>query len=162
MDGLYGRPGYLLKRCHQVAAAIFIEECREFNMTPSQFGALMVFREFPGIDQIAMGRLTGLDRSTAGLVVKLLAERELIERCINLKDKRRMNIRLTEKGEQMLAAMASATERAQERVLAGLPPKSRAAFISLLEDFLIGHGATIDPAEVLATAAPAVSGKTSA
>ena len=64
---VYARPGFLLKRAHQVAAAIFIEECREFGMTPSQYGALCALHDFPGIDQIAMGRLIGLDRKSTRL-----------------------------------------------------------------------------------------------
>ena len=148
---MYGRPGFLLKRCHQVAAAIFVEECRAFAMTPSQYGALRVLADCPGIDQIALGRLTGLDRSTAGLVIRLLAERGLIDRDVNANDKRRMRLRLSAAGLTMLADLAPLAARAQERVLSALPPEAHGTFLALLRTFLAGHGAAIDPDAVLKT-----------
>jgi DNA-binding MarR family transcriptional regulator len=147
---LHQRPGFLLKRCHQVAAAIFLEECKDAKMTPSQYGALRVLAVYPGIDQIALGRLAGLDRSTAGLVIKLLLQRGLIERAVNPNDKRRMNLRLSVEGEHLLAAMAPAAQRAQEKVLNVLPRESRSLFVGLLQDFLAGHDAEIDAENIVA------------
>jgi len=150
LQGLYRRPGFLLKRCHQVSAAIFLDECREFGMTPSQYGCLRALQEFPDIDQIALGRLVGLDRTTAGLVVKTLSERGLIERVVNRSDKRRMRLKVSVDGEKLLSAIAPAAARAQERVLRGIPRESRTTFLALLETFLAGHDALIDVDQALA------------
>jgi len=159
LQGMYRRPGFLLKRCHQVSMAIFLEECREFNMTQSQYGCLRALREHPGVDQIALGRLVGLDRSTAGLVVKTLSERGLIERVVNRDDKRRMRLKVSTDGERMLREIAPAAASAQERVLKGLPRGSRATFLNLLESFLAGHDALLDANEILASAAPTTASK---
>ena len=156
LQDMYRRPGFLLKRCHQVSMAIFLEECREFNVTQSLYGCLHALHEFPGIDQITLGRLVGLDRSTAGLVVKTLDDRGLIERVVNKADKRRMRLKVSAGGERLLADMAPAAARAQTRVLAGLPRESRAMFLKLLESFLAGQRAVIDVDEVLASALPAI------
>jgi len=150
LEDLYGRPGFLLKRCHQVAAAIFLDECSEFNVTPSQHGCLRALHEYPGIDQIALGRLVGLDRSTAALVIKALSQRKLIERVVNRYDKRRMRLKLSAAGEHLLRAIGPAAARARDRVLRGLPRESRAAFLEMLEVFLAGHDALIDVDDVLA------------
>ena len=150
LKDLYGRPGFLLKRCHQVSAGIFLDECHEFNVTPSQHGCLRALHEFPGIDQIALGRLVGLDRSTAGLVIKTLSQRRLIDRIVNRDDRRRMRLKLSVDGEQLLRASGPATERAKERVLRGLPRESRAAFLDMLGAFLAGHDALINVDDVLA------------
>jgi MarR family transcriptional regulator, lower aerobic nicotinate degradation pathway regulator len=147
---LYGRPGFLLKRSHQVAAAIFLDECGEYNITPSQHGCLHALHEFPGIDQIALGRLVGLDRSTAGLVIKALSKRKLIDRVVNRYDKRRMRLKLSADGEHLLRTMEPAAARARDRVFRGLPRESRAAFADLLRAFLAGHDALINVDEVLA------------
>ncbi len=130
--------------------AIFLDECRAFNITQSQYGCLRALHDFPGIDQIAVGRLVGLDRSTAGMVIKMLSDRGLIERVINRKDKRRMLLKLSVAGERQLAAIAPAAARAQERVLRALPRGSRAVFLDLLERFLAGNDAVIDVSDVLA------------
>lgn len=132
--------------------AIFLEECREHNITQSQYGCLRVVQEYPGIDQIAAGRLIGLDRSTAGLVIKALSDRGLITRVVNRADKRRMQLELSAKGARLLRAIAPAAARAQERVLSGLPAELRPEFLAMLERFLAGHDAVINVQEVLTTA----------
>lgn len=149
LASLYSRPGFLLKRCHQVSAGIFAERCGDFRLTPSQYGALCALRAYPGIDQIALGRLIGLDRSTVGLVIRLLDERALLDREVNAKDKRRMRLRLSSAGLQLLADVTSTAERAELDVLAGLPEPKRALFVALLQEFLDGHGASIVPDEVV-------------
>jgi DNA-binding MarR family transcriptional regulator len=151
---MYRRPGFLLKRCHQVAMAIFLEECQAYAITQSQYGCLRALREYPGIDQIALGRLVGLDRSTAGLVIKALSERGLIERVINRADKRRMRLKISAEGKRLLRAIAPAAARAQKRVLKGLPHRLHTVFLDMLESFLAGHGALIDVDEVLASSLP--------
>ena len=40
LRNMYRRPGFLLKRCHQITAPLFLDHCRAFNITPSQYGAL--------------------------------------------------------------------------------------------------------------------------
>lgn len=150
LQNVYLRPGFLLKRCHQVTAALFLTHCREFGVTASQYGALRALEEFPGIDQLAVGRLIGLDRSTAGLVIKLLAERGLLERTVNDQDNRRMRVRLSAAGRRLLARMEPAAGRAQEAALAALPAAKRKQFLALLADFLGGHDAIINPSDVMA------------
>lgn len=155
LSDMYRRPGFLLKRCHQVAMAIFLEECRKLNTTQSQYGCLRALHQYPGIDQICLGRLVGLDRSTAALVIKTLSDRGLIERVVNHTDKRRMRLKVSASGERLLRDIAPLAARAQERVLKGLPRESRAAFLAMLEAFLAGHDAVIDADGILASAFPA-------
>ena len=147
---VYGRPGFLLKRCHQISAAIFVKFCGDFSMTPSQYGALCALRDYPDLDQIALGRLTGLDRSTVGLVIRLLDERGLIERAVSENDKRRMSLKLSKSGRRLLADIAPAAKKAEAAVLAGLPRQKRQAFLAMLTEFLSGHEAIIDPEEIMA------------
>lgn len=150
LQKVYDRPGFLLKRCHQVTAAIFLTHCREFGVTASQYGALRALEAYPDIDQLAVGRLIGQDRSTSGLVIKLLAERGLIERAVNDQDNRRMRLRLSSSGRRLLADMEPAAKRAHEAALSVLPKAKRASFLALLEDFLRGHDAVIEPSDVMA------------
>lgn len=147
---VYRRPGFLLKRCNQVSAAIFIKLCRDFSMTPSQYGVLCALHDFPDVDQIALGRLIGQDRSTVGLVIRLLAERGLIERSVNENDKRRMRLKLSKAGQRFLAKIAPATKQAQDAVLGGLPKEKQELLLDLLEEFLRGHDAVISPEDIMA------------
>ncbi|MCC6209921.1 MAG: MarR family transcriptional regulator [Burkholderiales bacterium] len=149
LQRFHSRPGFLLKRGQQVAAAIFLEECREFGLTSSQYGALCALAEYPGIDQIALGTLAGLDRSTVGLVIRLLSERGLVERYADQRDGRRKRIRLTAAGRRALRQVAPAARRVSGRMLSVLPKAERRRFLLLLGRFLAGHRAVIDVKEVL-------------
>lgn len=152
---LYSRPGFMVKRLHQVATAIFLEECGRYNMTPSQYQALCALQEHPGIDQSELGKLIGQDRSTVSLVVQLLLDRGLIRRRVDARDKRRTNLSLSESGAQTLVHVAPAARRAQNRLLAALPEEARPGFLTLLHMLLDAHGAKIDPHTVIAASAAA-------
>jgi DNA-binding MarR family transcriptional regulator len=149
LDKLYRRPGFMVKRLHQVATAIFLEECGSYSMTPSQYQALCALQEHPGIGQGALGKLTGQDRSTVSLVVQLLLDRGLIRRVVNSSDKRAASLRLSESGVQMLREVAPAARRAQDRFLSALPEGKRTEFLALLHRLLDAHGAKIDPASIV-------------
>ncbi len=151
---LYSRPGFLLKRCHQVAMALFTEECKKFNLTPSQYGTLGAIHAFPGIDQVALGRIVGMDRTTTSLVIKLLSERDAIIRTANPRDKRRVSLRLTEDGARLLIAAAPAVARTHQRVLSSLPAALRGPFVGMLQAFLDGHQAAIDADKALGASNP--------
>src|SRR6266496_2668773 len=48
---LWGRPGFLIRRLHQIHYGLFFEECGHATITPLQFGMLTVLAEHPkGID----------------------------------------------------------------------------------------------------------------
>jgi DNA-binding MarR family transcriptional regulator len=148
LQEIYKRPGFILKRIHQVAMALFLEECKRFGITPSQYQALCAIHEYPGIAQSALGRLIGQDRSTIGLVVKLLLDRGLIRTTVNLSDRRSVSLTLEDAGKQMLRRVAPAARRAQHKLLAPLPKESRDLFLALLTALLDAHGARIDPVRV--------------
>ena len=51
---LWSRPGFLVRRLHQIHAAMFAEECGAFNITPVQYGLMTILLEQPGLDQISL------------------------------------------------------------------------------------------------------------
>jgi DNA-binding MarR family transcriptional regulator len=122
----------MIRRAHQIAVAIFLDEARESRLTTTQYGVLLILRRRPGIDQNTLARLLGLDRSTAGLVVRKLAERGLITRAVGVGDLRRRELRLTRAGVTMIGRVAKHARRAQERLLSPLPARERARFLDLL------------------------------
>jgi len=69
---LYQRPGFMIRRVHQIAVSLFMEETGKLGVTNRQYGILFVLRHQPGIDQISVANLLGLDRSTTGMVLKKL------------------------------------------------------------------------------------------
>ena len=64
-SGVYQRPGFLFRRCHQLSASIFEEEMGEYSITQTQYGVLLALHHNPDVDQITLVGLLGRDRSTA-------------------------------------------------------------------------------------------------
>jgi DNA-binding MarR family transcriptional regulator len=144
VPALYERPGFKLRRAHQIALSIFAEECRAFGVTTTQFGVLTALRRRGGqVDQIGMAQLLGLDRSTTGLVVGLLERRNLLRRDPHPTDRRRLVLSLTPDGERLLAAVVPAVERARRRLLEPFSDEEAAAFHALLDRLLEHHNAVV-------------------
>lgn len=133
LQELYRRPGFMIRRCHQIAVATFADECRELDLTTTQYGILYVLSRHPGIDQISLARLLGLDRSTTGMVVGRLEERELLRRATDPSDKRKRLLELTPAGEKLLARALPVVRRAQERLFAPFDAQERELLVALLD-----------------------------
>src|SRR5215469_2711147 len=88
MDAVYTAPGYLFRRMQQIAVAIFVEECRSFDLTPVQYAALIAIHTHPGIDATRLSAVIAFDRSTLGNVIERLEAKRLIERKPSAGDKR--------------------------------------------------------------------------
>ena len=135
LDALYRRPGVMIRRAHQISVSIFLEETGALGITNRQYGILLVLKAQPGIDQITVAKLLGLDRSTTGMVLSNLEDSGLVGRIVGEKDRRTRSLQLTAAGERMLARLAEPARRAQERVLSAFTPSERKAFLALLEKF---------------------------
>ena len=136
LDDLYRRPGFLLRRAHQISAALFLEEAAGLNLTTTQYGALVVLRARGSLDQIGISTLVGIDRSTTALVVSKLEEAGYVERRDDEVDKRRKIITLSLAGHKVLDQVAQPAQRARERALAAFSAKDAAKFLALLERFV--------------------------
>jgi DNA-binding MarR family transcriptional regulator len=136
LDELYRRPGFLIRRANQIAVALFLEETGTLGITNSQYGILLVLKHHPGIDQVSVAKLLGLDRSTTGLVLDKLEAVGLIGRSVGAHDKRRRTLSLTKAGERMLDRLAEPAKRAQAHVLSAFTPQERIELIRLLDKFV--------------------------
>lgn len=136
---LWARPGYLLRRLHQIHYALFFEECAQFDITPVQYGLLTTLATNPDLDQNSIARELGIDRTNVADVLNRLSRRGLIERRRGKVDKRTMLARLTPEGKRVTKEMYAAMQRAQERLLEPLLPAERHAFITTLIRLIDGN-----------------------
>src|SRR3569832_125871 len=95
---LYARPGFLLRRAHQISAAVFEDECREVGLTPAQFGVLTVLKTNPGLGQSSLARARGFDKVTVLRVLRGLEARGLVARGPAPANKREVAVDRTEAG----------------------------------------------------------------
>lgn len=136
MDAVYTAPGYLFRRMQQIAVAIFVEECKAFDLTPVQYAALVAIHTHPGIDATRLSAVIAFDRSTLGNVIERLETKTLIERQPLPGDKRVKLLYLTKAGAALLRAIAPAVDRAQLRMLQPLKPADRKMLMALLSQLV--------------------------
>ena len=133
---LYRRPGFLIRRAHQIAVSIFLEETADFGITTTQYGAMVVLRAMPQLDQVSLSRLVGIDRSTTALVVSKLIESGYVICTTDAKDKRRNLLTLSKAGQRLLRGVTQPAHRARERLLSAFEPQEAKLFLDLLERFV--------------------------
>ncbi len=133
LSQLYARPGFLLRRAHQISAAVFEDECRGVGLTPAQFGVLSVLRASPGLDQSSLARALGFDKVTVLRVLRGLEKRGLIERVPAPKSRRNLSISLSETGLDLLKTAQDPAERAYSRLMAPLDKNQQAQLVDLLQ-----------------------------
>ena len=138
LSKVYAKPGHLIRRCQQIAVALFIEETagRGFDITPVQYAALVAIEAHPGIEATTLSALIAFDRSTLADVIERLVGKRLVDRAADPQDRRVKRLSVTRAGERLLAAIEPAVERAQARILAPLPPAQRKRFLALLEQLV--------------------------
>lgn len=134
-------PGHLLRRCQQIAVAVFLESCRAFELTPLQFGVLAALDRFGPMDQARLGGVTALDRTTIIVVLTKLEERGLLTRDPSEKDKRAKIVAITPAGRQTVQDVMPNVLEAQDRMLAPLNTRERTQLRALLRKMADGNNA---------------------
>jgi DNA-binding MarR family transcriptional regulator len=126
------RPGYVIRRLHQIADGYYAQEAGRFGVTPVQYGALLVIRASPGIDQLRLGKALRCDRTTVSGVVRRLQAKALIRRRTGKTDRRAKSLFITPAGEATLKRLEAAAARAEARILTGLSGADRRRALDLL------------------------------
>jgi DNA-binding MarR family transcriptional regulator len=127
-------PGFLLRRCNQVAMAVFLNETAQFDLTPAQWGALAMIAAEPGMDQTRLMERLALDRSSVTKCLERLEARGIVRREVDPADKRARRLWITEAGSALQAEMDAAVRRAQARILEPLGPERAAQFLAMLRE----------------------------
>jgi DNA-binding MarR family transcriptional regulator len=129
---LYRRPGFLLRRAHQLSVGIFEDQCKALRLTPPQFGVLHVLAHSEGLDQSALSRALGFDRVTTLHIVRGLERRDLLSKIPSLHDKRKLSLQLTETGQALYRQSHEPSETAFRALIAPLEKKEQVQLIALL------------------------------
>jgi MarR family transcriptional regulator, lower aerobic nicotinate degradation pathway regulator len=136
MDAVYGKPGYLFRRMQQIAVAIFVEECKSFDLTPVQYAALVAIQTHPGIDATRLSAVIAFDRSTLGNVIERLEVKGYIARRPAREDKRVKLLYLTRSGAALLRKVMPSVDRAQARMLLPLKAADRKTLLALMSQLV--------------------------
>lgn len=128
------KPGHLARRFQQIAVAIFHAEVEAagYDLTPVQYAALSAVADHSDIDQATLAGLIAYDRTTITGVVDRLAQKGLVVRVINERDRRARELQITKEGRRVLAGIEPAVQSAQRIMLRGLTQGEAATFMKLM------------------------------
>lgn len=130
---LYARPGFLLRRAHQISAAVFEDACKDVALTPAQFGVLTVLQAHPGLGQSSLARALGFDKVTVLRVLRGLQARGLVSRAAAAGNRRNVSVQLTDAGAALLHEAQKPAERAYKRLMAPLSKEQQTQLLDLLQ-----------------------------
>jgi DNA-binding MarR family transcriptional regulator len=130
---MYQRPGFLLRRAHQISAAVFESACTEVGLTQAQYGVLTVLHSAPDIDQSRLARALAFDKVTVLRVLRGLEERGLVTRVVAPENRRQMAVRLTAQGQRLLKKTEQPVRSAYQQLMAPLSQKESQLLIDLLQ-----------------------------
>jgi DNA-binding MarR family transcriptional regulator len=143
------RPGFLIRRLHQIHAALFQEACGRFEITPLQYSLLSALAVRKTADQTSLAADIALDRTTTTGALKRLEARKLVERPIDAADRRARLCRLTRAGAALLGKIETAARSAHDATLEGLNDEERSQFIALMQRIVADNSSRNEAALLL-------------
>jgi DNA-binding MarR family transcriptional regulator len=127
------RPGFLIRRLHQIHVALFQKRCAAFEITPLQYSLLSSLATRGTADQTTLAADVALDRTTTTGALKRLQLRKFVERSIHHRDRRAQICRLTRAGAALLRRMEGPARAAHLETLADLSKADQKRFIAMMQ-----------------------------
>ena len=127
------RPGFLIRRLHQIHVALFQEKCAAFEITPLQYSLLSALAKRGIADQTTLAADIALDRTTTTGALKRLQSRRFVDRATARHDRRSQTCRLTRTGAALLRKMERSARSAHLETVADLSKADQKRFIALMQ-----------------------------
>jgi len=145
---LYNRPGFLIRRCLQVDAGMFASACEELGITVRQYDALFILDSVDEFDQDRLALFLGLDRSTIGVILKILERKKYVVRRVKAEDKRKLVVTITPKGKDAFKTAKTAARKSAKNFLSVLDSNEQEQFLTslrkLVENKQVDGGPPLD------------------
>ena len=124
--------GYNLRKAQIAVFQNFQAAVSPFDITPGQFGVMILIRENIGLSQSELGTAVGIDRSTMVAVIDRLESRGWVVRAPSPNDRRSYALELSPAGAALVEDLIPRV-RAHERTMAkDLNKQEQAILIDLL------------------------------
>ena len=136
---IWDRPGYLVRRLHQIHVAMFSARVADGQVTPVQFGLLSILISRPGIDQATLGAELGLDPANVAEILRRLEDRNLLTRVVDPQNRRRKLCLATPDGKKFVQRYQKDMQLSQQQLLSPLNPADRQVFMELLGRLVEGN-----------------------
>jgi DNA-binding MarR family transcriptional regulator len=133
------RPGYLIRRLHQIHVALFQQKCAAFEITPLQYSLLTALAKRGTADQTTLAADIALDRTTTTGALRRLQSRGFVDRAIEQHDRRSQTCRLTRAGAALLRRMERSARAAHLETVAALSKADQKRFIAMMQKIVAEH-----------------------
>lgn len=143
------RPGFLIRRLHQIHVALFQETCGKFEITPLQYSLLSALAVRKTADQTTLAADIALDRTTTTGALKRLAARNLVEIAVDDADRRARLCKLTPAGAALLVRIEASARAAHRATLDNLSEQEQAVFVDMMQRIVAAHSDSDSAASVL-------------
>ena len=124
--------GYNLRRAQVAVFQNFTEMVGASELTPGQFGVLVVIDANPGLSQTQLGNALGIDRSTVVAVIDRLESRGLVVRQSAPGDRRSHALHLSDSGRATLRRLTERVRAHEREIARHLSAEELAHLIELL------------------------------
>ena len=124
--------GYNLRRAQIAVFQNFAEIVGASELTPGQFGVLVVIDANPGLSQTQLGNALGIDRSTVVAVFDRLEARGLVVRQPAPGDRRSHALHLSDEGTVTLRRLTERVRVHEREIARGLSSDEQRRLIELL------------------------------
>jgi DNA-binding MarR family transcriptional regulator len=120
-------------RCAQTAVfQHFGRAVAAHNVTPPQFGTLVLIEANPGISQSAVATALRFDRSTLVQIIDRLESRGLVVREASARDRRSHALKLTEDGAALLETLKRSVAQHENHITHDLSKDDKRVLLDLL------------------------------
>ena len=136
------RPGYLIRRLHQIHVALFQDRCAAFDVTPLQYSLLTALAKRGTADQTTLAADIALDRTTTTGALKRLQSRRFVDRTVARHDRRSQTCRLTKAGAALLRKMEKSARAAHLETVADLSKADQRRFIAMMQTIVAARSAS--------------------
>lgn len=124
--------GYNLRKAQVAVFQNFQSAVAPHDITPGQFGVLIMIKENEGLSQSDLGSAVGIDRSTMVAVIDRLESRGLVIRAPSPNDRRSYALKLSEDGERLMDELIPRVKEHDQSMVKGLSKQEQAQLIDFL------------------------------
>jgi DNA-binding MarR family transcriptional regulator len=129
---LTGLAGFMLRLAQLQLFESFYRDFGERGITPGQTGILVAIGENPGVRQGVLADALNIKWSNMAKIVRLFEGEGLIERRVPARDRRAVELRLTEKGRATIAETVPQLTISDRAATAALTARERDTLLKLL------------------------------
>jgi len=125
--------GYHLRRAQIAVFNDFAREMADVQITPGQFGVIVLIGANGGLTQSALARAVGIERSTMVAVIDTLESRGIVERRPSPVDRRSYALALSDDGSKLLDRLKPMVRAHEARIAGELSGAEKQSLLDLLK-----------------------------